>query len=124
LRSIASWSILNQMVQYHPQLDRTFAALADPTRRGILQRLGAGSATITELAQPFEMSLTGLKKHVRVLEEVDLVRTEKIGRVRHCTLGPRHLEDAQRWIETYQRTLEERLDRFGEVLEHTKGEPR
>jgi DNA-binding transcriptional ArsR family regulator len=108
------------MVQY--QLDRTFAALADPTRRGILERLGQGSATITELAEPFEMSLTGLKKHVRVLEDVELVTTEKVGRARQCALGPLRLEDAHRWIETYRQMLEARLDRFGELLERTKGE--
>ena len=117
------YAILNQVVQYQEQLDRTFAALSDPTRRGILERLGQGSATITELAEPFEMSLTGLKKHVRVLEDVELVTTEKVGRARRCTLGPRRLEDAQRWIETYRQMLEGRLDRFGELLERTKGEP-
>jgi DNA-binding transcriptional ArsR family regulator len=69
------------------------------------------------------MSLTGLKKHVRVLEDVELVTTEKVGRARRCSLGPRSLEDAQRWIETYRRMLESRLDRFGELLERTKGEP-
>jgi DNA-binding transcriptional ArsR family regulator len=110
------------MVQYHQELDRTFAALADPTRRGILERLGQGSATITELAEPFEISLTGCKKHVRVLEDVELVSTEKVGRARQCTLGPRRLEDIQRWIETYRQMLEARLDRFGELLEQTKGE--
>jgi DNA-binding transcriptional ArsR family regulator len=110
------------MVQYQPQLDRTFAALADPTRRGILERLGRGSATITELAEPFGMTLTGLKKHVRVLEDVELVATEKVGRARRCSLGPRRLEDAQRWIETYRRMLDGRLDRLGEFLERTKGE--
>ena len=114
--------MVNHMVQYQPQLDRTFGALADPTRREILERLGRGSATISELAEPFEMSLTGLKKHVRVLENVELVMTEKVGRARHCTLGPRRLEDAQDWIETYRQMLESRLDRFGELLERTKGE--
>ena len=108
--------MLNHMVQYQ-QLDRTFAALADPTRRGILERLGRGSATITELAEPYGISLTGLKKHVQVLEEAELVRTEKRGRTRHCALGPRRLDDAQAWIELHQRMLEERLDRFGELLE-------
>jgi DNA-binding transcriptional ArsR family regulator len=112
------------MVQYQADLDQTFAALADPTRRGILERLGEGSATVTELADPFGMSLTGLKKHVRVLEDVELVTTEKVGRARRCSLGPRRLEDAQRWIETYRRMLDARLDRFGELLERTKGEPR
>jgi DNA-binding transcriptional ArsR family regulator len=112
------------MVQYQQELDRTFAALADPTRRSILERLGHGSATISELTAPFEMSLTGLKKHVRVLEDVELVTTEKVGRARRCTLGPRRLDDAQHWIETYRQMLEARLDRFGELLEQTKGEQR
>jgi DNA-binding transcriptional ArsR family regulator len=92
------------------------------TRRGVLERLGQGSATITELAEPFEMSLTGLKKHVSVLEDVELVTTEKVGRARRCSLGPRRLEDAQGWITTYRQMLEDRLDRFGELLERTKGE--
>ena len=89
--------ILNQVVQY-PQIDRTFAALADPTRRGVLERLAHGSATITELAEPFGISLTGMKKHVRVLEEAGLVTTEKIGRTRHCNLGERRLEDIEEFI--------------------------
>jgi DNA-binding transcriptional ArsR family regulator len=110
------------MVQYQ-HLDRTFAALADPTRRAILERLGEGSATISELAEPFGISLTGLKKHVRVLEDVELVTTEKVGRARRCSLGPRRLEDAQRWIETYRHMLDQRLDRLGELLERTKGDP-
>jgi DNA-binding transcriptional ArsR family regulator len=108
------------MVQYSP-VDRTFAALADPTRRGILERLGQGSASITELAEPFGISLTGIKKHVRVLEDAELVTTEKVGRVRRCTAGPRSLEDVQEWTESYRRMLDERLDRFGELLERTKG---
>jgi DNA-binding transcriptional ArsR family regulator len=112
------------MVQY-PQIDRTLAALADPTRRGILERLGRGNATITELAEPFGISLTGCKKHVRVLEEAELVTTVKVGRVRECSLGPRRLDDVQEWIETYRRMLDERLDRFGELLERTQpGDPR
>ncbi len=109
------------MVQYQPELDRAFAALADSTRRRILRRLGQGSATVTELAEPLEMSLTGLKKHVRVLEEVGLVTTEKVGRTRICSLGPRRLDDVQQWIEAYRGMLEERLDRFGELLESTTG---
>jgi DNA-binding transcriptional ArsR family regulator len=107
------------MVQY-PQLDRTFAALADPTRRGILERLGQGSATISELAEPYGISLTGLKKHVRVLEEAELVTTEKVGRRRECNLGPRRLDDAQEWMQMYRRMLDERLDRLGELLERTE----
>ena len=111
------------MVQYQ-ELDRTFAALADPTRRGILERLGRGTATISELAEPFGISLTGLKKHVRVLEDAALVSTVKVGRARHCSLGPRELEDVRGWIDGYRGMLDERLDRFGELLERTKGETR
>jgi DNA-binding transcriptional ArsR family regulator len=110
------------MVQY-PLIDRTFAALADPTRRSVLERLGRGSATITELAAPAGITLTGMKKHVRVLEDAELVTTEKVGRARRCSLGPRRLEDAQAWMESYRRMLDERLDRFGELLERTKGDP-
>jgi DNA-binding transcriptional ArsR family regulator len=115
-------AILNYMVQYSVELDQAFAALADPTRRGILERLGRGSATISQLAEPYGMSLTGLKKHVRVLEEADLVTSRKLGRVRECTLGPRRLDDVERWIDTHRQTLEARLDRLGELLERTKGE--
>jgi DNA-binding transcriptional ArsR family regulator len=116
-----AFAILNQMVQYHQQLDGAFAALADPTRRAILQRLGEGSATISELAAPFEMSLTGLKKHVRVLEDAQLVTTEKVGRARRCSLGPQKLDEAQDWIEAYRQMLENRLDRLAELLERTEG---
>jgi DNA-binding transcriptional ArsR family regulator len=110
------------MVQYTHRLDRTFAALSDPTRRSILERLGQGSATITELAEPFAMSLTGLKKHVEVLEDVELISTEKVGRVRRCSLGSRGLDDVQSWVETYRNMLDARLDRLGELLEETKGD--
>jgi DNA-binding transcriptional ArsR family regulator len=108
------------MVQYQ-QLDRTLAALADPTRRRVLERLGRGSATISELAEPFGITLTGMKKHVRVLEDAELVTTEKVGRARRCSLGAHPLEDVQAWVESYRRMLDERLDRFGELLERTKG---
>jgi DNA-binding transcriptional ArsR family regulator len=111
------------MVQY-PVIDRTFAALADPTRRGVLERLGQGSATITDLAEPFGISLTGMKKHVQVLEDAELVTTEKLGRARRCRLGPRGLEDVQAWTERHRQMLDERLDRFGELLERTKEESR
>lgn len=122
LRRCRGCAILNLMVQYSP-VDRTFAALADPTRRGVLERLGSGSASITELAEPFGISLTGMKKHVRVLEGAELVATKKVGRTRRCSLGPRRLEDVEEWIETYRRMLDEHLDRFGELLERTKGVP-
>jgi DNA-binding transcriptional ArsR family regulator len=102
-------------------MDRTFSALGDPTRRGILERLGAGSATITELAEPFGISLTGMKKHVRVLEDAGLVTTEKVGRARRCTLGPRMLDDEVEWMATYSRSLNTRLDRLGELVERKKG---
>jgi DNA-binding transcriptional ArsR family regulator len=111
------------MVQYQAELDGAFAAIADPTRRSVLQRLGRGSATITELARPFGMSLTGMKKHVRILEEAELVRTEKVGRARRCSLGPRRLDDAHAWIESYRQMLDARLDRFGELLEETEDDP-
>ena len=81
----------------------------------------AGTATISELAEPFAISLTGMKKHVRVLEDAALVTTEKVGRARRCSLGPGRLEDAQAWMDDYRRMLDERLDRFGALLERTKG---
>src|SRR5215210_4158630 len=111
------------MVQYG-HLDRTLAALADPTRRAILERLGSGDATISELAEPFGISLTGIKKHVQVLEDAELVTTEKVGRVRWCSVGPRRLEDVHAWTEMYRRMLDGRLDRFGAMLERTEGLPR
>lgn len=110
------------MVQH--QLDRTLAAISDPTRRGILERLGQGTATISDLATPYGMSLTGIKKHVRILEEAELVTTEKVGRARQCSLGPTRLEDATDWIEAYRRSLDACLDRFGELLERRKGATR
>lgn len=112
------------MVQYSPQeLDRTFAALADPTRRDVLVRLGSGSATISELAEPHAISLTGMKKHVQVLEDARLVTTEKVGRTRICRAGPGRLEDIEAWVDAYRRMVEARLDRLGELLERTKEDP-
>jgi len=113
--------LYNQMVQYQTTLDRTFSALSDPTRRDILERLGSGPATISELAEPFGMSLTGLGKHVRVLEEARLVMTEKVGRTRPCRLGPGQLEDATRWIETHRLRWERRLDRLEGYVEKKGG---
>ena len=106
------------MVQQQ-QIDRTLAAIADPTRRGILERLGSGSATIGELAGPAEMSLTGLKKHVAVLERAGLVSTEKVGRARRCSLGEGRISEAEAWIDSYRKLVEGRLDRLGEVLDET-----
>jgi DNA-binding transcriptional ArsR family regulator len=105
---------VNSTVQYSNTVDRAFAALADPTRRAVLERLGTGPATISELAEPFGMSLTGMKKHVRLLEEAELVTTEKVGRVRQCMLAPYAFEGITTWLQ--------RLDRFGQVVERTKGE--
>jgi DNA-binding transcriptional ArsR family regulator len=102
------------MVQYPATIDRAFAALGDPTRRAVVEQLGGGSATITELAAPFGMTLTGMKKHVRVLEDAQLVRTEKIGRTRRCSLVPHALAGIEAWLQ--------RLDRFEAVLERTKGD--
>ena len=99
------------MVQY---VDKAFAALGDPKRRAILERLGQGPATISELAEPFDISLTGMKKHVLVLEEAGLVLTEKVGRVRRCTLAPYAFEGITAWLQ--------RLDRFADVVERTKGD--
>jgi DNA-binding transcriptional ArsR family regulator len=108
------------MVQYSKQLDTVFAALADPTRRGILEQLGRGDTSISELAAGFEMTLTGMKKHVQVLERSGLVTTRKVGRVRTCRLGPRRLEDEAVWIARYKKMVEARLDRLGEFLDRTK----
>jgi DNA-binding transcriptional ArsR family regulator len=110
------------MVQYQ-SVDKTLAALADPTRRGILERLGRqGVASVSELAGPAGISLTGMKKHIRVLEEASLVKTEKVGRTRQCSLGPKRLDDVQAWIDSYRSMLENRFDRLEELLERTKGE--
>jgi DNA-binding transcriptional ArsR family regulator len=98
-------------------LDRTFFALSDPTRRSILERLASGPATIGQLAQPFDLTLNGVKKHVGILEAVDLVITAKVGRSRECRLGPAQLEDAMSWIDDYRRAWERRLDRFGAYVE-------
>jgi DNA-binding transcriptional ArsR family regulator len=98
-----------------------FAALSDPTRRGILERLGRKDASISDLATHFGMTLTGMKKHVQILEGAGLVTTEKVGRVRHCRLGPRRLDEETAWIADYRQMLEARLDRLGEFLERTKG---
>jgi len=101
--------MVNHMVQ-HETLDRIYSALADATRRDILTRLGEGPATIGELAEPHGMSLTGMKKHVQVLEDAGLVSTEKVGRSRQCRLGEERLDDAMAWIAFYQRLWERRLD--------------
>lgn len=110
------------MVQYSTTLDDGFAALADPTRRGILELLGRADASISALAAAFGMTLTGIAKHVGILERAGLVRTEKRGRVRHCRLGAAPLAAETAWIDQYRRMLEARYDRLELLLEQTKGE--
>lgn len=100
---------MNHVVQ-HETLDRTFAALADPTRRGVLTRLGRGPASLGELAAPAGITVTGMAKHVRVLEDAGLVSTEKVGRTRTCRLGTERLDEAMAWIGSYQRMWARRLD--------------
>ena len=109
------------MVQFSKALDRSFGALSDPTRRAILLRLALSEASISELAEGFGMTLTGLKKHVQILEEAGLVATEKLGRVRRCKLGPRRLDDVDEWVANYRAMLNERLDHLEDFLERTKG---
>jgi len=104
-------------------LDRTFSALSDPRRRNVLERLSRGPASITELATPLGISLPGLMKHVRILEEANLVTTEKHGRIRECRLGPAQMDDAIDWIETYRRRWERRLDRLDTYVRSKKGDP-
>ncbi len=115
------------MVQYaSPHLDAAFAALSDATRRGILERLGRADASITELAGRFQMTLTGMKKHIGVLEQAGFVVTEKSGRVRTCRLGPRRMEQEAAWIESYRQLWHARfeaLDAIVEELKRTKAAP-
>jgi len=111
------------MVQYiAAPLDASFAALSDATRRGVLEQLGRADASITDLAKKFHMTLTGMKKHVGVLEKAGLVATEKVGRVRTCTLGPRRLAEETAWIETYRQLWASRFDALDKVVEELKQE--
>lgn len=113
--------MLNYMVQHsQARLDEAFAALSDATRRGVLLQLGRADASITDLAENFDMTLTGMKKHVSVLEQAGLVTTEKVGRVRTCKLGPRRLEAETAWIESYRKLWDERFDALSEVVEKLK----
>ena len=109
------------MVQYHQaSFDASFAALSDATRRGVLEQLGRADASITDLAETFRMTLTGMKKHVRVLEQAGLGTTEKVGRVRTCTLGRRRLEDEAAWLETYRQLWDARFGELDKVVEELK----
>ena len=112
---------LNHMVQFSgARLDASFAALSDATRRGVLEQLGRADASITDLAEKFHMTLTGMKKHVGVLEQAGLVTTEKVGRVRTCKLGLRRLEEEAAWIERYRQTWNSRFDALDKVVEALK----
>ena len=109
------------MVQYADTvLDASFAALSDATRRGVLEQLGRADASITDLAEKFHMTLTGMKKHVGVLEQAGLVTTEKVGRVRTCKLGLRGLEEEAAWIERYRQLWDLRFDELDKVVEELK----
>ena len=113
------------MVQYsNAGLDASFAALSDVTRRGVLEHLGRGDASITNLAEKFHMTLTGMKKHVGVLEQAGLVTTEKVGRVRTCRLGSRRLEEEAAWIERYHQLWAARFDELDRIVEELKREKR
>jgi DNA-binding transcriptional ArsR family regulator len=106
--------------QFSSPLDSAFAALSDPTRRGVLEQLGRSDASITQLADRFHMTLTGMKKHVGVLEQAGFVTTRKIGRVRTCGLGQRRLEDEAAWIEAYRQLWAARFDALDRVVEDLK----
>jgi DNA-binding transcriptional ArsR family regulator len=117
----AAWYILNHMVHnIHTRLDTSFAALADATRRAVLDRLGRADASISELAERFQMTLTGIKKHVVVLEQAGLVTTEKVGRVRTCKLGPRKLEAEAAWLQSYHQVWASRFDALDNVIAELK----
>ena len=109
------------MVQYsQARFDASFAALSDATRRGVLERLWRADASITDLAEKFRMTLTGMKKHVGVLEQAGVVSTEKVGRVRTCKLGPRRLEEEAAWIERYRQLWDARFDELDNVIKELK----
>ena len=113
--------ILNHMVQYRQtRFDASFAALSDATRRGVLEQLGRADASITDLAKKFHMTLTGMKKHVGVLEQAGLVTTAKVGRVRTCKLGRRALEEEAAWIERHRQLWAARFDALDNVVEELK----
>jgi DNA-binding transcriptional ArsR family regulator len=109
------------MVQYsQTHFNASFAALADATRRGVLEQLARGDASITILADRFDMTLTGMKKHVGVLEQAGLVTTEKVGRVRNCTIGPGRLEAEMEWISRYRQVWDARFEALDRVIEQLK----
>ena len=121
MQSPAAYSTLNHMVQCQPaSLDATFAALSDVTRRGVLEQLWRADASISDLAEKFDMTLTGMKKHVGVLEQAGLVTTQKVGRVRTCKLGPRRLEEEAAWIARHHELWSARFDALDRIVEELK----
>ena len=121
LHAVNPCCILNRMVQHcQTRFDASFGALSDATRRGVLEQLGRADASITALAEKFHMTLTGMKKHVGVLEQAGLVTTEKVGRVRTCRLGPRRLEEETAWIERYRELWDSRFDELDKVVAELK----
>jgi DNA-binding transcriptional ArsR family regulator len=121
LQVVSSCAILNRMVQYaRARLDASFGALSDATRRGVLEQLGRSDASITDLAEKFRMTLTGMKKHVGVLERAGLVTTEKVGRVRTCKLGARRFEEETAWLQRYHQVWDSRFDALDNVVEDLK----
>ena len=121
MQSLLDDHILNHVVQHlRTSLDASFAALSDSTRRGVLEQLGCADASITQLADKFHMTLTGMKKHIGVLEQAGFVTTEKVGRVRTCRLGPRQLEAEAAWIASYRQLWDTRFDALDEVVQELK----
>ena len=115
--------IFNRMVKYnHRELDTTFGALADSTRRGILEQLAGGESSVTELAQPFDISLPAISKHLRVLERAGLLNQEKDGRVRRCRLDAGPMKEASDWISRYQRFWEQQLDSLARYLDQLQND--
>ena len=116
-----AWYTLYQMVKYSQAgLDASFAALSDATRRGVLEQLGRSDTSITDLADKFHMTLAGMMKHVGILEQAELVTTEKVGRVRTCKLGARQLEEEAAWLERYRQLWVARFDELDEIVEELK----
>jgi len=109
---------MDQYLQAH--FDTSFAALSDPTRRGVLEQLMRADASVTALAERFRMTLTGMRKHIGVLERAELVTTEKVGRVRTCRLGPRRLEQEAAWIENYRQLWAARFDALDTIIDELK----
>ena len=121
LPSATAHAILNRMAQYsQARFNASFAALSDPVRRGVLEQLMRADASVTDLAERFHMTLTGMRKHIGVLEQAELVTTEKVGRVRSCKLGPRRLEEEAAWIENYRQLWDARFDALDTVIEELK----